>query len=510
MPTDIVAGYQVNRPPLTRLDFDMQRTPTLRSLFEAAARVLATRRDGRVYVWGGWATPVCIWGAGDDRDVTRHLLQHRVHATTEGRVAVFNCLSSLGGAGSGGAQPWYGVLVGVYAQGAAEAPPVEWCNPIGNAAYACLAGDPVLRHAAVCVGMHAGGARDPHHVPHIGCFGVDAHHRRATSCLVDWMLRMIKDGRVDDMVRALHLKRPTVHAAFMAFLDEHEVHMIVMEHSVAATVRAVAADGAGAGDVVPDMLDCAVWVTPRDCNTLHARLTPKPPRGGAVVARTTKRARCTDAAAGAAAPVTRAAPAAVPARRTQPSRPTTHRNTTFQSRLEARYAYVFDRLGIEYSYETIMVTCPAMNDLIPHQGSRAFYKPDFHLPGVGVTVEVKPNAPTREEVLLCVAFAKAYNPIVLLYGGSASSNADHPFRTPFEERRKYGGGGGVPSVPTAMLYTRDDARACGVRVEGVYLGRTSQHDAWSFVPVCDLYLGMSADDFKLLEQAHEEALEHFG
>ena len=61
--------------------------------------------------------------------------------------------------------------------------------------------------------------------------------------------------------------------------------------------------------------------------------------------------------------------------------PTKYKDTTFRSRLEARYACFFDHLGIEWVYEK------EGYDL----GDGVWYLPDFYLPqfGGGVHVEVK-------------------------------------------------------------------------------------------------------------------------
>jgi hypothetical protein len=73
----------------------------------------------------------------------------------------------------------------------------------------------------------------------------------------------------------------------------------------------------------------------------------------------------------------------------------------FRSRLEARYAVLFDALGIKWDYEP--------EGFVLDDGSR--YLPDFWLhsptsPGEGFWVEIKPIAPTPAELeklrLLCV------------------------------------------------------------------------------------------------------------
>lgn len=81
----------------------------------------------------------------------------------------------------------------------------------------------------------------------------------------------------------------------------------------------------------------------------------------------------------------------------------------FRSRLEARWAVLFDSLGIRWDYE------PEGFDL----GECGYYLPDFFLhlppddrialkyPGAGYWVEIKGGEPTREEALKCEALTEA-------------------------------------------------------------------------------------------------------
>jgi hypothetical protein len=59
---------------------------------------------------------------------------------------------------------------------------------------------------------------------------------------------------------------------------------------------------------------------------------------------------------------------------------TIYTSTRFRSRLESRYAVLFDALGIPWEYE-------AEGYFVNRQG----YLPDFWLPGVGYHAEVKPK-----------------------------------------------------------------------------------------------------------------------
>lgn len=79
---------------------------------------------------------------------------------------------------------------------------------------------------------------------------------------------------------------------------------------------------------------------------------------------------------------------------------TRYKSRRFRSRLEARYAVLFDHLGLQWDYEPEGYTLPG--------GLR--YLPDFFIrcpagrdmsrrwPGAGYWVEIKPEAPTTVEV----------------------------------------------------------------------------------------------------------------
>lgn len=63
----------------------------------------------------------------------------------------------------------------------------------------------------------------------------------------------------------------------------------------------------------------------------------------------------------------------------------------FRSRLEARWAVFFDAVGVIYKYENEGFEWN-------FNGRKERYLPDFYLPEWGVYVEVKPGAPTIEEM----------------------------------------------------------------------------------------------------------------
>ena len=65
----------------------------------------------------------------------------------------------------------------------------------------------------------------------------------------------------------------------------------------------------------------------------------------------------------------------------------------FRSRLEARYAVMFDALGFEWQYE------PEGFDL----GEMGYYLPDFFLPKLNVWIEIKGGKATDVELAKCCA-----------------------------------------------------------------------------------------------------------
>lgn len=71
----------------------------------------------------------------------------------------------------------------------------------------------------------------------------------------------------------------------------------------------------------------------------------------------------------------------------------------FRSRLEARWAVFFKRLGLKYEYEKEGYIVPTS----PWSGNteNAPYLPDFWLPELHLFVEVKGREPTEEELALC-------------------------------------------------------------------------------------------------------------
>lgn len=82
-----------------------------------------------------------------------------------------------------------------------------------------------------------------------------------------------------------------------------------------------------------------------------------------------------------------------------PAKPTTYRGQVFRSRLEARWAYVFHAVGLEYQYEPCAFYLdprrfPTPSSILCERGATDdvggdVYLPDFYLPQLRSWVEVK-------------------------------------------------------------------------------------------------------------------------
>lgn len=70
---------------------------------------------------------------------------------------------------------------------------------------------------------------------------------------------------------------------------------------------------------------------------------------------------------------------------------------TFKSKLETRWAYLFNLLSLSWVYEGKMYNVQR-GKLFPH-GAR--YVPDFHF--VNLIAEVKPTKPTQEEIVKAIS-----------------------------------------------------------------------------------------------------------
>ena len=184
------------------------------------------------------------------------------------------------------------------------------------------------------------------------------------------------------------------------------------------------------------------------------------------------------------------------------SKRTTFKGVTYASRLEAQWAHVFDRLAVNFSYEPCMVTSVGINKLLAHEpgrGDRRYYKPDFHLIDMQTAIEVKPNAPSRRERMLCQEFARCHGPIVILYGGGTRGNAEGFVYPTVDERSMTD-----PGVPCAPHALRCESRDGVVTMEAVYLGK-SWDGTWGFLPLAQFDATMTNDDLQLLRTAHIDA-----
>jgi hypothetical protein len=84
---------------------------------------------------------------------------------------------------------------------------------------------------------------------------------------------------------------------------------------------------------------------------------------------------------------------------------TAYKGYKFRSRLEARWAVFFDALGGEWQYE------PEGYDL----GELGWYLPDFHLPKMGLWVEIKPEVVEQSDIAKVETFGYRH-PIAMLRG----------------------------------------------------------------------------------------------
>ena len=184
------------------------------------------------------------------------------------------------------------------------------------------------------------------------------------------------------------------------------------------------------------------------------------------------------------------------------SKQTTFKGVTYASRLEAQWAHIFDRLGINFSYEPCMVTSIGINKLLAHEpgrGDRRYYKPDFHLIDTQTAIEVKPNAPSRRERMLCAEFARCHGPIVMLYGGGTQGSAAGFVYPTVDERSM--ADAGVPCVPHAL---HCESRNGNVVMQAVYLGK-KWDGTWGFLPLAHFDATMSDDDLRFLRALHVDA-----
>lgn len=85
---------------------------------------------------------------------------------------------------------------------------------------------------------------------------------------------------------------------------------------------------------------------------------------------------------------------------------TVYNGYKFRSRLEARWAVFFDSVGIKYEYEKEGFD---LNGI--------YYLPDFWLPELNTFIEIKGEAPTKEEIIKCRLLAENTGKRVYLLDG---------------------------------------------------------------------------------------------
>lgn len=102
---------------------------------------------------------------------------------------------------------------------------------------------------------------------------------------------------------------------------------------------------------------------------------------------------------------------------------TSYHGYRFRSRLEARWAVVFDALDVRYEYEKEGFHFPGVGN----------YLPDFWLPESQTWIEIKGQAPTDQEIEKAKALAKQSDaPVYLLVGIPTPTRAEYCWAVQFE------------------------------------------------------------------------------
>jgi hypothetical protein len=122
---------------------------------------------------------------------------------------------------------------------------------------------------------------------------------------------------------------------------------------------------------------------------------------------------------------------------------THYKGYKFRSRLEARYAVFFDRLGIEWEYEVEGYVLP----------NSVCYLPDFYLPTFngGMYVEIKGKEFTDEEKEKCFLLCEGTNKGVWLANGKPDYRC---YEVYYWEKGKVLEGDGIPNADQAEFENR--------------------------------------------------------
>ena len=459
-------------------------TPTLRYIFDTSYEILcqvygpkarATPRDTKTQQFFSRATRgACIAGKRVDYCVfLESSVSDRIQLTEDvgvppnkqSTVAVFHLMKQLGHEDDDVVSDV--VFFGLYKIEGHDILQREnvynevWVDPTTHRPYQVLHGEPVLRFAARHFDMHVGQTRETSVCPHIVRHGLQTHHSCATSCLIEWLTRCAA-AAPERLRRDLLDAGSKSTAALIEWLYANDGGGLIPDQSVASTLDRLMQDSKNSKEPLSADLPLPADL-PVDQNKPPPKELLKKPKG--------------------------------PKGR---SRRVGFNNIVYASVLEARWAFLFTNLGINFSYESLCVNSMEIEAL---QGRS--YKPDFYLRDQGLAIEVKPTPPTRHERLLAAAFVRAHGPLVLLWGGSGHGGG-HLFTYPTDDER---GTSAAGCVPHALLFDTAATSASGVDARAVYLGRCAQ--GWGFVPICDIDASLTAEHRASLRELHEFAAQQF-
>lgn len=351
--------------------------------------------------------------------------------------------------------------------------PMGWVDPMECRAYTLLGGDPVLRLMVARFDMHVGAPRDDNVCPHINKHGIMTHDKDPVSCVLDYLRRL---NRFAPRILYDNLIDTTAYDPLfiVEWVRTHEQASLIPGEEALVSILNTMVRGTAPVKMNPSS----------ENKRIRTDILTKTP---------------------AVVPVVSVPP--VRSKTSFISTKTQYKENTYESRLEARWAMVFDLLDMRFTYEGIMVTSVHMEMLLRPHGNGKYYKPDMFLQQVGVAVEIKPTYPSTHERLLAAEFARSMGPIIVLFGGSGAGYTQGSlFRFPVtavRDRTVCSPGG----VPLGIMYTRDEERPSGVRVEHVALGRVGS--GWGFVPLADADQDRTPETDTHLRTVFDTAAKHF-